>query len=165
MANKAISALDAASALTGSELIPVVQGGVTVRSTTQAIADLFAETQDLTQSIPIPCSDELTPFASGSAVVTFRMSYAFTLTAVRASLTTAQASGNILTIDIKQNGVSVLSTLITITNTEKTSTTAVTQPVISDAALADDAEITIDITQIGNSTATGLKVYLIGTKA
>jgi hypothetical protein len=31
-------------------------------------------------------------------------------------------------------------------------------------ALADDAEITIDIDQIGNGTATGLKITLIGTR-
>ncbi len=38
-------------------------------------------------------------------------------------------------------------------------------PVISDAALADDAEITIDIDQIGDGTAKGLKITLIGTRA
>jgi hypothetical protein len=37
--------------------------------------------------------------------------------------------------------------------------------VISDTALADDAEITIDIDQIGDGTAKGLKVMLIGNYA
>jgi hypothetical protein len=50
--------------------------------------------------------------------------------------------------------------------TEKTSTTAATAPVISDSALADDAEITIDVDQIDtDNVAAGLKVYLIGTRA
>jgi hypothetical protein len=93
------------------------------------------------------------------------MPRAVTLTSVRASLTTAQASGSIFTVDINEGGTSILSTKLTIDNTEKTSTTAATPPVISDAALADDAEMTIDIDQIGNGTATGLKVYLIGTYA
>ncbi len=93
------------------------------------------------------------------------MPRAVTLTAVRASLTTAQASGNIFTVDINENGTSILSTKLTIDNTEKTSATAATPPVISDTSLADDAEITIDIDQIGNGTATGLKVMLIGTYA
>jgi len=93
------------------------------------------------------------------------MPYAFTLTAVRASLTTAQASGSIFTVDINSGGTTILSTKLTIDNTEKTSTTATTAAVISDAALADDAEITIDIDQIGNGTAKGLKVVLIGTRA
>ena len=43
--------------------------------------------------------------------------------------------------------------------------TAATAAVISDSALADDAEITIDVDQIGDGTAKGLKVYLIGKKA
>jgi hypothetical protein len=38
--------------------------------------------------------------------------------------------------------------------------------VISDSALADDAEITIDIDQIGGTVAgAGLKVWLIGVRA
>lgn len=90
------------------------------------------------------------------------MPYAFTLTAVRASLTAAQVSGSIFTVDVNEAGASILSTKLTIDNTEKTSTTAATPAVISDGALADDAEITIDIDQIGNGTAIGLKVYLIG---
>lgn len=82
---------------------------------------------------------------------------------MRASLTTAQGEGNIFTVDINEAGVSILSTKLTIDNTEKTSTTAVTAAVISDSALADDAEITVDIDQIGDGTAKGLKVTLIGS--
>ena len=110
----------------------------------------------------VAASDEVTALTVGTAKVTFRMPKAITLTAVRASLTTAQASGTIFTVDINEAGTSILSTKLTIDNTEKTSTTAATPPVISDANLADDAEMTIDIDQIGNGTATGLKVYLIG---
>ena len=115
--------------------------------------------------IQAACSDEVTPLTTGTAKLTFRMPYAMNVTAVRASLTTAQASGNIFTVDINESGTSILSTKLTIDNTEKTSTTAATPPVISDSVLADDAEITIDIDQIGASGATGLKVTLIGTRA
>jgi hypothetical protein len=113
----------------------------------------------------VAASDETTPLTAGNAKITFRMPRAVTLTAVRASLTTAQASGNIFTVDINESGTSILSTKLTIDNTEKTSTTAATPPVISDTALADNAEMTIDIDQIGNGTATGLKVALIGVYA
>ena len=113
----------------------------------------------------VAASDESTALTAGNNKITFRMPRAVTLTAVRASLTTAQASGNIFTVDINEAGTSILSTKLTIDNTEKTSTTAATPPVISDTALADDAEMTIDIDQIGNGTATGLKVTLIGTRA
>jgi hypothetical protein len=113
----------------------------------------------------VAASDETTALTAGTAKITFRMPRAVTLTAVRASLTTAQASGSIFTVDINESGTSILSTKLTIDNTEKTSTTAATPPVISDTALADDAEITIDIDQIGNGTAKGLKVMLIGNYA
>lgn len=112
--------------------------------------------------IQIACSDETTALTTGTKA-TFRMPYAMTVSAVRASLTTAQASGSIFTVDIKESGTTILSTLITIDNTEKTSTTAVTAPVISDTALADDAEMTVLITQIGASGAAGLKVSIIGS--
>lgn len=116
--------------------------------------------------IQIAASDESTALTSGTAKVTFRMPYAMTLTAVRASLTTAQATngaGGIFTVDINESGTTILSTKLTIDNTETTSTTAATPAVISDASLADDAEITIDIDQIGDGTAKGLKITLIGT--
>ena len=117
------------------------------------------------QSIVVAASDETTALAAGTGKITFRMPYAFTLTAVRASLTTAQTSGSILTVDINEGGTTILSTKLTIDNTEKTSTTAATAPVISDVNLADDAEITIDIDQVGDGTAKGLKITLIGTRA
>jgi hypothetical protein len=120
----------------------------------------------LDDPIIIACSDETTALTAGTAKVTFRMPFAFTLTEVpRASLGTAQTSGSIFTVDINEGGTSILSTKITIDNTEKTSVTAATQPVLSDTALANDAEITIDIDQIGDGTAKGLKVTLIGRRA
>lgn len=114
------------------------------------------------EHIVVACSDEATALTAGAGKATFRMPHAMTLTAVRASLSTAQASGSIFTVDINEAGVSVLSTKLTIDNTEKTSVTAAAAAVISDTALADDAEITIDIDQIGDGTAKGLKVTLIG---
>ena len=116
------------------------------------------------EAIQLAASDETTALTAGTGKVTFRMPFAMTLTAVRASLTTAQASGTIFTVDINEGGTSVLSTKLTIDNTELTSTTAATPAVISDTALADDAEITIDIDQVGDGTATGLKITLIGTR-
>lgn len=109
-------------------------------------------------------SDETTPISTGTAKLTVRMPFAFTLSAVRASLNVAQTSGSIVTVDINQNGVSILSTKLTIDNNEKTSVSAAAPAVISDTTLDDDAEITFDIDQIGNGTAAGLKVWFIGTR-
>lgn len=113
------------------------------------------------EAITVACSDESTALTTGTKV-TFRMAYAFTLTSIKASLTTAQTSGSIFTVDVKKNGTTVFSTLITIDNTEKTTATANTPSVLSTTALSDDDEITISITQIGDGTAKGLKVTLIG---
>lgn len=114
------------------------------------------------QAIAIACSDESTALTAGTEKVTFRMPYAMSISGVRASLTVAQAGGSIFTVDINEAGSSILSTKITIDNTEKSSVTAAAAPVLSDTSLADDAEITVDIDQIGDGTAKGLKVYIIG---
>lgn len=159
--SKKISQLSAASALTGTELVEVVQGGTNVQTTTQDIADLAAGAS--VKVIQIAFSDTITPITAGTAKVTFRMPYSMTLTAIRASLGTAQATGNIFTVDINESGSTILSTKLTIDNTEKTSTTAATPPVISDTALADDAEMTIDVDQVGDGTAIQGIVTLIGT--
>jgi hypothetical protein len=116
-------------------------------------------------TIGVACSDETTDLATGTAVVTFRMPHAMTLTGVRAGVTTAPVGSTII-VDINEAGTTVLSTKLSIDASEKTSTTAASAAVISDSALADDAEITIDIDQVGSTTAgAGLKVWLIGTKA
>lgn len=115
------------------------------------------------KKVQIACSDLLNPLTSGTNKAVFRMPYAMVLSEVRASLATAQTSGNIFTVDINAGGLSVLSTKLTIDNGEKTSETAAAQAVISGPALSDDAEITIDIDQVGDGTAIGLVVTLIGT--
>ena len=115
------------------------------------------------ESFVIALGDETTAITAGNGKVTFRMPYAFTLTEVRASLNVASSSG-IPTIDINEGGASILSTKLTIDATEKTSKTAAVPAVISDANLADDAELTFDIDVAGTGAA-GLKVVLIGNKA
>lgn len=122
------------------------------------------ENKKLPVEIQAAASDETTALTTGTAKVTFRLPHAMTLTGVRASLTTAQTSGSIFTVDINLGGTSVLSTKLTIDNTEKTSVTATTPAVISNTTMTDDGEITIDIDQIGNGTAKGLKITLIGTR-
>jgi len=136
----------------------------TYLTTSTAASTYGTIAQAKTEYLVLAASDESTALTTGTAKVTFRMPYAMTLTGVRCSLTTAQTSGSILTVDINDSGTSILSTKLTVDNTEKTSTTAATAPVISDTSLADDAEITIDIDQVGDGTAKGLKITLIGTR-
>lgn len=114
------------------------------------------------QSFVIAASDETTDLITGDAAITFRMPYGFTLTAVRASVNDAP-TGALITVNIREGGVDILSTPITIDANELTSVTAASPPVISDANLADDAEMKIDIDTIGSTNAgKGLKVVLIG---
>lgn len=119
---------------------------------------------DETEAILLACSDETRDLTVATGKLTFRMPYAFTLTGVRASVTTAP-TGAVLTVDINKGGTSILSTKLTIDAGEKTSTTAATAAVISDSALADDAEISIDVDTIGTTVAgAGLKVMLLGRR-
>lgn len=110
----------------------------------------------------IAASDEITSITTGTGKATFRAPYAFTITAVRASVTTAP-TGSTIIIDINEAGTTILSTKLSIDASEKTSTTAASAAVISDTAIADDAEITIDFDQVGSTVAgTGVKVWILG---
>ena len=115
-----------------------------------------------TEALIFAVSDETTALTAGTSAGVFRMPYGFTLTAVRASVTTA-GTGSVITVDINESATTILSTKLTIDATEKTSTTATTAAVISDSALADDSEITIDIDTVDSGgVGAGLKIYLIG---
>jgi hypothetical protein len=112
---------------------------------------------------PIAFSDELTVLNTGTAKATYRSICKMYISEVRVSLTTAGTTSGLTTIDVNDGGTTILSTKITIDLTKKTSKTATTPAVISDAIIADDAEITIDIDAISTgSTESGGKVYLIG---
>ena len=108
----------------------------------------------------IAASDETTDLATGTNKVYFRMPYVATLLAVKATVNTAP-TGSTLICDINEAGTSVLGTKLSIDASEKTSDTAASAATITDSALANDAEITIDIDQVGSTIkGKGLKVYL-----
>jgi hypothetical protein len=113
----------------------------------------------------IACSDEETALETGT-LTTWRQIGAVVVDEVRASLTTAEPDGQ-LVVDIKEGGVSILSTLIVIDQGAKTSVGSSPQPVISDNVLADNAELSVELVSIGGSSpiqATGLKVQMIGRR-
>jgi len=123
----------------------------------------------ITPVVPIElgfaCSDETSSLTVGTSKITFRMPCNMTLTSVRSAVNTAP-TGSSLIVDINESGVSVLSTKLSIDAGQKTSTTSSSPVVISDSALVNDAEITIDLDQVGSTIAgTGLKVWLIGNRA
>jgi hypothetical protein len=114
----------------------------------------------------IAASNETPALTAGAAKVTFRAPVAFRLTSVSSSVTVAP-TGSTLIVDINNGANSVLSTKLSIDATEKTSATAAT-PAVIDATYRDfsqNAEITIDIDQVGSTVAgAGLKVILGGTR-
>lgn len=127
-----------------------------------ALADTALQSQKVMFGIAV--SDETTDLTTGTAKTTFRAPSAFDLTSVRASVTTAPIGASI-SVDISVNGVSIFTTALSIDSTEKTSTTAATAHVLTSSplAIADDAEITVDIDAVGSTTAgAGLKIVLIG---
>lgn len=139
-------------------------GGQFVNGIDSAGALTYGTPAGAAVEIGVACSDETTDLTTGSAKVTFRMPHGMTLTGVRASVTTASAGSTII-VNIKEGGTTVLGTKLSIDASERTSTTAASSATITDSTLADDAEMTIDIDQVGSSTAgTGLKVWLIGTR-
>ncbi len=108
----------------------------------------------------VAMSDETTVITTGTAKVTVRAPYAFTVTGVRASVNTVSSSG-LPTVDINEAGTTILSTKLTIDASEFTSVSAATPAVVSDTAIADDAEITFDV-DVAGTGAKGLKVCVYG---
>ena len=158
----------APAALTGLTDFPANYSGaagklVAVNSTPDAVEFIVDNKLEKNTPIAIAVGDESTVLTTGTGKIKFRMPGAFTLTGVRASLGTAASAGT-FTVDINESGTTVLSTKLTFDATETTTETATTPAVISDAAIADDAEMTIDIDDAGSAAdAVGLKCYLIGT--
>lgn len=125
---------------------------------------LDCNTGAFVEGFVVPIGDQTTPIAATGLKMTWRAPYAMTLTAVRASLQTAQTSGDTMRFDVKASGTSLFTTLITIDNGEKTSTTAAAPAVLNAAvvALDDDEELTFYVDRIGDGTAVGPVVNLVG---
>ena len=114
--------------------------------------------------IVIACSDETTALTTGTANVTFRMPHAMTLSSIRLNVNTAP-TGSVIIVDVKEAGTTLFSTKPQIATSAFTSVGGAVPGTLSDTSLADDAEITINLDQIGSTIAgKGLKVTLIGTR-
>lgn len=113
------------------------------------------------QRFGFACSDLTTALTTGTSKGYISLPAAFTVTGVYASVLTAQGSGSILTIDINEAGSTILSTKITIDNSETTTLTAATPAVISDSSIAAGALLTADFDQVGTGGA-GVIVWVIG---
>jgi hypothetical protein len=123
------------------------------------ITDLIEE-----KELAYALSDETTNLTVGN-LISFRMPFAMILSEVRLSVNDAPTVSSLI-VNVKEGGVSIFSTLLSIDAGELTSVTAAVPAVISDANMADDALITVSTTQIGSgNTGKGLKILFKGKKA
>lgn len=141
-------------------------GTATTLSTTNGTGntnvDIVISAATQTNFTTFAMSDMTTDLTTGATKQYWRAPYACTIIEVRSSLVDASSSG-LVTVDINKNGSSILSTKLSIDQTEKTSLTAATPAVISDTALADDDEVTFDIDAAG-ADAKGLQVKIYYTR-
>jgi hypothetical protein len=153
------------SSLVVSSTAPAALGATAATGTSLDAARIDHVHQRDTDVIVIPVGDESTALTTGANKVRFRMPFAATLLAIRGCVNTAP-TGSTLIVDVNEAGTSVLSTKLSIDASETSSTTAASAAAITDSNLADDAEISIDIDQIGSTVAgAGLKVYLFVRRA
>lgn len=116
---------------------------------------------------PFVCviGDETTALTTGAAKYTFRAPYKINVSEVRASVATAP-EGAAVQVDVKANGASIFSTPVSISSFLKTSVGSAFPAVIATNIIDDDAEITIDVSQVGSAVAgAGLKVLIIASRA
>lgn len=109
----------------------------------------------------IPASDLSTALTTGTGKAYAPAPRAGVIQGVKANLSVASSSG-LVTVDIKKNGVSILTTLLTIDVSELTSVTAATAAVLdaTKTTLVADDIISIDITGAG-AGAKGLVITLL----
>lgn len=135
---------------------------------TRLIGGMTASGRSIVESVSVtlPLGDQTTAIAAGTNKRRWRSPFAWTVTAIRGALASAQSSGaNLVTFDVNNAGNSMLSTKVTLDNNETTSTTAATACVIDTTYddIADDALIAVDIDNCdGSTTAAGADVTLIG---
>ena len=128
---------------------------------TEALNNLNTSIQSIKDSIGFACSDETSPLSVGQAIAT-DMPYDMLVSRVYASLT-ATGSLSATTIDIKQEGSSILNSTLSISAGANNGETNLFSGAASTFSLSKGDLLTIDITAIDTAgTDAGLKVYLEG---
>lgn len=109
----------------------------------------------------IACSDTSTDLTTGEKIA-FDMPFSCVLTRVYGSLTTP-ATGNALTVDIEDEGTSILNAVLSIANGANNGETSVFAAAAANYAFTKGDLISIDIDQVGSTAAgKGLIIFLEG---
>lgn len=118
------------------------------------------------QYVTVSLSDLVTPLEVDNALAYQPLPYAFTLVSTQLHLSGAQVGGALLTVDIKwwdgDSWESIFSAPLTIDNGEYSSISANTPAVLTKTSFNAGARLRFDITQVGDGTAVGAKVILLG---
>ena len=157
MVNKKITALCALTTTASCDVVPIVD--ITCPASTKKISIsniIGASTATFTNKT-------FDANGSGNSLSNVDLADLSTGAKTEAFILAASDETSCLTTGLAKTTTIMTCNKITIDASETTSTTAATAPGVTDTALADDAEITIDIDTIGNTTpGIGLKVYIIG---
>lgn len=130
--------------------ITVDDGGDTITIEATGVAQTY--------SITLALSDLVTNLAVGAGKAYWDPPFPITISSVSASVFEAPTGAAVIT-DINEDGVSILSTKISVDATELRSIDSAAPPVISDANIT--GRLTFDIDQVGSTTAgKGLQVTI-----
>ena len=134
--------------------------GATFTQITVPVADSNLSGAGFT-SIGVAVSDETTQIVSAAtAALTYYAPYAMTVTDVTACLSTSGSTDS--WFDIHKEGVSILSTIITIDDYD--TSTASVPPVVGTSAIENGAKIEFFIDKAGTDAA-GAKIFINGYKS
>lgn len=148
------------SAANGAYEIRITPEAVRVQEATRRVLASLANGQNF--HWVVACSAETGTFVAAPGVVTLPVPYDSEVFALIAFVKTP-AVGQI-TVDVNINGISMLSTKLTIDAGEQSSLTAAIPAVISHSLWAQGDVITIDI-DVASSGAAALKVVILGKQA
>lgn len=141
----------------------IQNSGSAIHDSILAYQSLF--TKDVISLVSSNMSSDIVASTTVSKIL-YRIVQPFSVTSVIAGLKVA-ASGGLFTVDIKKNGTSIFSTVLTFDSGEATTTTAATPCVLTSnpTLLSVDDYVEVFVTQAGSSNAgQGLIVSLIGNK-
>jgi len=113
----------------------------------------------------VAAGDETTPIDAGDIGVDLVQYIApkdMTIKEISASLSIPQVSGSPTIADVLLNGTSIMTTSkLLFDNGEYSTITSAAPPVLTTTALTAGDKLSVQVTQFGDGTSAGLKVYLI----
>lgn len=135
--------------------------GDPIRTAFDKVNDNFTEVYNVGRTIGIACSDTTSDLTTGEKVA-FDMPFSMKILRVYATVTTAPV-GSALTIDVEDEGVSILNAVLSIAASANNAETSTFAASATNYTVTKGDLVSIDVDQIGSTTAgAGLIVFLEG---